>query len=243
MILTTMKLKHFYLIILISLFAQQAIAQTFDDHYMIGWKADQPLTFDLFEGQPTDDQIKKMKEKNLYAEMGTRLWSVLDVPSSKRGWKSKIEKAYFCPIFDKNMGFFIKKDSTQLKRMQLLWDVKELSCRIARYILDQEQHKADSLAGGQSNGIVFNLYMTALNNAKEFGRGLSNYLSFEVYAKDNDSIFQEQRALVDQRLAELAKYATTDEDIRRQVTNQPEKGYKMAEKIMGDLKKRPDISY
>lgn len=155
MILTTMKLKHFYLIILISLFAQQAIAQTFDDHYMIGWKADQPLTFDLFEGQPTDDQIKKMKERNLYAEMVTRLWSVLDVPSSKRGWKSKIE----------------------------------------------------------------------------------------VYAKDNDSIFQEQRALVDQRLAELAKYATTDEDIRRQVTNQPEKGYKMAEKIMGDLKKRPDISY
>ena len=79
------------LFILIALFVSvQSFAQIETDTHVF-WQPGAKLTFDMFQGAAPDSAyVKKLTDLNIYFEIATGLWGVLDIPNSKRAWKNII---------------------------------------------------------------------------------------------------------------------------------------------------------
>ena len=69
------------------------------------WQPGAKLTFDMFQGTPADSAYaKKLTDINVYHQVATGFWAVLDVPDSKRGWKKgMVEKYCFCAAMEKGL--------------------------------------------------------------------------------------------------------------------------------------------
>jgi len=231
-------MKHFMLLfVLLHTLALNCFAQPEVGRYDY-WQPGVTLSFDMFTGDlPDSVETQNLLSRNIGHTIATGMWGVLDVPATKKGWKTMVEKAYFCAALDKKMSFWLVKDSTELKYAQLLWDVCEVAARMSRRNLEQLQQQA----GG--NGMISIMYVTSLNDGKEFGRDVSNSIMQRVIIPRNEEEYKSFREMVDQYLLELSQYATTQADIQRFVTDKPDEGYKMADKLHGDIKNRGKIRY
>ncbi len=206
------------------------------------WRENTKLTYDMFQGD-TAGMSHFNQEYNVKSVISTGLWDVLDVPKKKRDWKTKPEKPYFCAAMDKTESFFLEKNDMSLKHAKLLWDICELSTRVARKSLENIVHQMDSLNGFHSTGVISLFYMTSLNDGREFGKGLTGAFMHDVVIPKNDSLYYEYRKNIDRLLDETKEFATSEEDIRRFMTDTPLQGYIRATNIWGDRKNRGEIRY
>lgn len=241
-------MKRAILFILISMFPLMSYAQRDNDRYVI-WQPEVKLTFDMFQGVPADSaQFEKLKSMGIGHVLSKGLWAVLDVPKTKKGWKTMFEKAYFCAAVDKSESYWIIRDSTELLFAQLLWDTCELSARVARKNLsDYEKQMNDTISektesNKPTNGIIATFYMTALNDGKEFGRTLANSIVHISTTRDMEK-YQEYRQMVEELLDELSEYATAPVEIERLMSGKPEKGYVFAKTVNNDIKNRGELRY
>ena len=85
--------------------------------------------------------------------------------------------------------------------------------------------------------------MTCLNDGREFGKEVTHALFDDVITTHDENKYQKYRSQIDSLLQELEPYATTEEEIKRILTNTPEKGYKLAPTLNPDLKNRGTILY
>ena len=233
------------LFILFALFVSvQSFAQIETDTHVF-WQPGAKLTFDMFQGNlPDSVSMKKMTDMSYYFEISKGFWAALDIPKSKRGWKNgMVEKYYFCAAMDKKNSFFIVRDSTELKYAQLVFDICELSTRISRRNLDQFVASINEDIDKPVNGAILIQYMTCLNDGKQFGKEATHALYVNVIGTHNEAEYQKFRSMIDDLLEELESYATSEEEIRRLISEKPDKGYKLAPSYLDDYKKRGTIRY
>ena len=233
------------LFILIALFVSvQSFAQIETDTHVF-WQPGAKLTFDMFQGAAPDSAyVKKLTDLNIYHEIATGFWAALDVPNSKRGWKKgMVEKYYFCAAMDKRQSFFIVRDSTELKYAQLIWDICEVATRISRRNLDQFVSSLNEGLKKPTNGAISIQYMTCLNDGRQFGKEVTHALFDKVITTHNENEYQKFRSQIDSLLQELEQYATTEEEIRRLTSKQPDEGYMLAPTLNPDFKGRGTIRY
>ena len=198
----------------------------------------------MFQGAQADSTIlNKMADLNYNFEISKGFWADLDIPKTKRGWKKLIEKYYFCAAMDKRNSFFIVRDSTELKYAQLVFDICELSTRISRRNLDQFVTSINESVDKPVNGAISLQYMTCLNDGKEFGREATHSLYVTVIGPHDEAEYQKFRSMIDELLQELEPYATSEEEIRRLISDKPDEGYKPATSYTDDFKKRGIIRY
>lgn len=218
-------------------------AQYETDTHII-WQPGVKLTFEMFQGAPSDSAfVQKLKGLNIYHQVAIGFWSALDVPDSRRGWKTMSEKYSFCAAMDKTQSFFIVRDSTELKYAQLIWDICEVATRISRKNLVVFEKEANDGLSKNANGIISIQYMTCLNDGKQFGREVTQALFDEVITTHDEEAYRKYRSQIDSLLQELEEYATTEEEIQRLLSDSPTAGYKLAPTLMGDFKNRGEIRY
>ena len=209
------------------------------------WQPGAQLTFDDFQGSVSDSAyIKKLSDLHIYHQVATGFWSALDVPKSKRDWKKGLpEKYFFCAAMEKGNSFFIVRDSTELKYAQLIWDICEVSTRISRRNLADFINQINEGTSKKANGGFSIQYMTCLNDGKQFGKEVTHAFFDEVVTTHDELAYQKFKAQIDDLLDELSEYATTEAEIRRLTSNQPDKGYILAPSLTGDFKQRGEIRY
>ena len=233
------------LFILIALFVSvQSFAQIETDTHVF-WQPGAKLTFEMFQGTvPDSSYVKKLTDLNIYHQIATGFWAALDVPKSKKGWKKgMMEKYYFCSAMEKGNSFFIVKDSTELKYAQLIWDICEVATRISRRNLDQFVSSLNEGLDKPANGGASIQYMTCLNDGRQFGKEVTHALFDKVITTHNEEEYIQSRAQIDSLLQELAAYATTEEEIRRLISDQSDEGYMPATTVNPDFKGRGTIRY
>lgn len=233
-LLTTLFLTVFY----------HCNAQYETDTHII-WQPGVKLTFEMFQGAPSDSAfVQKLKGLNIYHQVAIGFWSALDIPKSKRGWKKGLqEKYYFCAAMEKSNSFFIIRDSTELKYAQVIWDICEVSTRISRRNLAQFISQINEGISKKNNGVISIQYMTCLNDGKQFGKEVTHAFFDEVVTTHDEQAYQKFRRQIDELLDELSEYATTEAEIIRLTSNQPDEGYILAPSLMGDFKQRGEIRY
>ena len=233
------------LFILIALFVSvQSFAQIETDTHVF-WQPGAKLTFEMFQGTaPDSSYVKKLTDLNIYHQIATGFWAALDVPKSKKGRKKgMMEKYYFCSAMEKGNSFFIVKDSTELKYAQLIWDICEVATRISRRNLDQFVSSLNEGLDKPANGGASIQYMTCLNDGRQFGKEVTHALFDKVITTHNEEEYIQFRAQIDSLLQELAAYATTEEEIRRLISDQSDEGYMPATTVNPDFKGRGTIRY
>ena len=85
--------------------------------------------------------------------------------------------------------------------------------------------------------------MTCLNDGKQFGKEATHALYVNVIGTHNEAEYQKFRSQIDSLLQELEQYATTEEEIRRLITDKPDEGYMLAPTLNPDFKYRGSIRY
>ena len=217
----------------------------FENDTHVFWQPNVKLTFEMFQGTPSDTTyVVRLKEANIYHQIATGFWSALDVPKSKRGWKKGMEeKYYFCAAMEKGNSFFIVQDSTELKYAQLIWDICELATRVTRKHLSEFVNQLNEGFQGKSNGAISIQYMTCLNDGKQFGKEVTATLFNKVIKTHDEEAYLEFRNMIDDLLKETEQYATTEEEIKRLTSQQPDEGYILAPTLIGDFKERGEIRY
>ena len=256
-------MKNYTKIILCLLFllgwSAEGMAQLEENRYEF-WREDAKVTYDMF--LDTTTEWKQEREKNFKNVLSTGLWGQLDIPKKKKDWKYKKEKAYFCAAMDKTESTLIEKSSLSLDHAKLLWDICELSTRVARKSLADSIHKMDSIGYHtkisskgikvyehdtlnriKSTGLICLFYSTALNNGKEFGRTMTSSFLREVVIPEDHYLYQEYRKTIDKMLEILKEYATTEEEIQRFVTKTPQPGYIESPFFIDDRELRGTIRY
>ncbi len=153
------------------------------------------------------------------------------------------EKYSFCAAMDKTQSFFIVRDSTELKYAQLIWDICEVATRISRKKLVEFEKEANDGLSKNANGIISIQYMTCLNDGKQFGQEMKQTVLNEVIKTHDEEAYLQFRTMIDTFLLDLEEYATTEEEIKRLLSDNPAKGYKLAPTVVGDFKKRGEILY
>jgi hypothetical protein len=161
----------------------------------------------MFQGKPSDSvSVQKMRDLNILHQIATGFWSVLDVPDSKRGWKTHCEKYSFCAAMDKMQSFFIARDSTELKYAQLIWDICEVATRVSRKNLAAVEKELNNGLERKANGIISIQYMTCLNDGKQFGREVTHGFFDEVMTTPSEEAYLKYRTRSDGgRLSVIAK--------------------------------------
>ena len=78
---------------------------------------------------------------------------------------------------------------------------------------------------------------------KQFGKEVTHAFFDEVVTTHDEQAYQKFRRQIDELLDELSEYATTEAEIIRLTSNQPDEGYILAPSLMGDFKQRGEIRY
>ena len=227
------------LVIIVALFLSiECFAQTETDTHIF-WHPGVKLTFDMFQGAPSDSVVKCLTDQNIFHEQYLGLWGLMDVPKSKQGWKKGMEeKPYICAAMDKKNSFLILRDSTELKYAQLCFDACEVAARVARQNLAARVDSAKiGFPLGKVNGVIYIWFQTCLTDGRMFKQMCMNDLIPMIQSRDEE-LYNEYRRMIDNLLRETEGFATTPEEIQRFITGKPDKGYKLAKSMIGDLSKR-----
>lgn len=200
-------------------------AENEDDIY---WQPGVQIHFSDYQSQDKKDCIEVNEKYGLTMLSNFALRGIVDVPR-KRG---NYDKFYIAPAFCKKCSCLLSEDTLILKVDHLLFDIAEVYARKARIELlaMQKEMNADN---------TYSLVFTTVKSKWEdemvtfFGSVIS-----EILIKKSDSAYQKTRKIVDDALFKTSIYATKEEDYQRFITNQPEKGYKMAKVIVGDMRNK-----
>ncbi len=197
----------------------------------IFWQSDRKLTLIDFQGEPKPGDIKFCEEKGYCAIPCLGIFVEVDIPKNYR--RNKLEKVYFSPAFEKACSYVIK-DYQDIRDGQLLFDMAELSSRIARKLL-RDYHNFMAIETDSMNfykikanpdtilitGVGTSLAWHARDSAWSFYQEISNSYIRKVYLSAEKESYEEWRLLVDDLLKRFEIYATKPEECYRMVMKQP----------------------
>ncbi len=204
-----------------------------EDEKDICWQPSVKIDFADYQSN-SDAACVKYKEKyglTMSSSIGIR--GVVDIPI-RRG-KKKFDKFYLAPVFCKNCSCILSEDSLNLKVDQLLFDMAEVCARNARKELFEMQEKMNA-------DNTYSMFFTTVKskwdeNMQSFFGGAIR----EILIEKKDSAYIGWRQITDEGLQRTESFATQPEDCHRFVLGKPiEKGYKMAETIMGDMRRKDE---
>lgn len=197
----------------------------------IYWQSDRGLTINDFQGEPSPAGIKYCEEKGACVVPCLGLFVEVDIPRNYR--KNKLEKVYYAPAFEKSCSYVIN-DSSDIRDGQIMFDIMELSSRIARKLL-RETHNSTAIQMDSMNyytikanpdtilitGIGTSLAPHIKDSAWTFYQKMSNSYLYDMYFSDESKGFEKWRILVDDMLEKLEIYATKPEECYRMIKKQP----------------------
>jgi hypothetical protein len=205
----------------------------------IFWQADRPLTAADFQGDgsanPRTAELSEKYDMNAVGFIG--LWSVLDIPKRKK-WRGLEEKIYFVPAFQKETSYILKGNTDEIIYEQMLFDIFELSARMAKKSLDE--YRKEAVEGTGMQAIMFK---TVEQEVIEYRDEMVASFVRDVRIDKREGAWQEWREQIDGRLHDLEEYATTPDDRLRFINGAPlDSRYKKAEHILGPMQKRSPAS-
>lgn len=197
----------------------------------IYWQADRKLTLVDFQGEPRPIDIKYCEEKGACVVPCLGLFVKVDIPKNYR--RNKLEKVYYAPAFEKACSFVIN-DYEDIRDGQLLFDIAELSSRIARKLL-RDYHDYMAIETDSMNfytikehpdtilitGVGTSLAWHARDSAWNFYQEMSNSYLRNIYFSTEKEEYEEWRLLVDELLEKYKFYATKPEECYRMIKKQP----------------------
>lgn len=225
-------MKASLMILILGLVTTGVTAQTlFENDKLKFWQPDIKLTIADFKADTST--IGKLNRKyGVQAYSYCILKSVLDVPKKKKERGKKLEKIYFAPCIDKYQSVSITTDSFELAKQQVYLDITELYARIARIQLESYRDSLDNVYG-----LYWSLYSTVVSDVCIERNEMYDAYTNDVFIIDKDGYYQKWRQLIDERLSETTKYATTPEDCNRFLSGKPlTKDYKMSPDYLGEIK-------
>ncbi len=199
----------------------------------IFWQPTTKLDSIDFKGEVIADRVKSYCDSlNLCTVAYVGMFSVLDMPSKKSDRRRKLEKIYFAPAFE--IGASYKAgDSKGIDQQQIVFDIYELSTRLARRSLKEI---IDSTP--PSYGLLTIFFKTVESDVVEFRDKIIFDYTHDIYIAKKPGAYEEWRKWTDKQLEDSKEYATTPEECYRFVMNIPiQPGYIMAEEVTGDLRK------
>jgi hypothetical protein len=228
-------MKNTILTVLVSCaFSIQLNAQTefiTENEKDIYWQPNAQIDFSDYQSQNDSSCIKYNIKYGLKMSSNIGFRGVVDIPL--RG--KKFDKFYLAPVFCKSCSCILSEDSLGLKVDRLLFDIAEVFARNARKELF-ELH--DKMKADNTNTMFFT---TIRNKWDEQMRSFFGTVIREVLIEKKDSAYIGWRKTTDELLQQTESYATQPQDCYRFILNQPiEKGYKMAENITGDMRRKDE---
>jgi len=197
----------------------------------IFWQPDRKLTLDDFQGEPKPVDIKYCEEKGYCVVPCMGVFVAVDIPINYR--RNRLEKVYFTPAFEKACSYVVN-DYQDIRDGQLLFDIAELSSRIARKLL-RDYHDYMAIETDSMNfyiikenpdtilitGIGTSLAWHVRDSAWNFYQEMSNSYIRKVYLSTEKESYEEWRLVVDELLERFKLYATKPEECYRMVKKQP----------------------
>jgi hypothetical protein len=195
----------------------------------IYWQPSTKIDFSDYQSQSDSDCIKYHEKYGVNTSSSIGFRGVVDIPNRK----GKADKFYIAPVFCKNCSCLLAKDSMGLKVDNLMFDMAEVCARGARKELLELQAKMNA-------DDTYSMFFTSISNSwEERLRSFFGTVIREVLVEKKDSAYISWKETVDKLLQQTESFATKPEDCYRFILNKPlEKNYKMAEKIMGDLRNK-----
>lgn len=197
----------------------------------IFWQSDRKLTRNDFQGKPRPVDIQNCEEKGSCVVPCLGLFFEIDIPKNYR--KNKSEQVYFAPAFQKSCSY-VMNDSIDIRDGQIMFDIMEISSRIARKLL-RETHNSMAFEMDSMNyyiiienpdtvlitGIGTSLASHIKDSAMAFYQKMSHSFLFDMYLSAESKGYEQWKALVDLWLGKLDNYATKPEECYRMVKKQP----------------------
>ena len=197
----------------------------------IYWQSDRKLTLNDYQGKPKSSGIKYCEEVGSCVAPCLGLFVVIDVPKNHR--KNTLEKVYYAPAFEKACSYVVN-DSANIKDGQIIFDILELSSRIARKQL-REAHNALAFEMDSANLQVIRenpdtILMTGVggtfagyfrDSALKFYNNMSTSYLYDMYLSTESKGYESWRILVDDWLEKYEMYATKPEECYRMIKKQP----------------------
>lgn len=221
--------------LLLSVSGQEYITE---DKTHIIWQEGKTLSFDDYQGPY--QEISGLDTTKCGANGFFGVGSVLDIQKNKRILRQgQLEHAYFVPMFSKYQSFLTRKDSTDLRNDQLMWEICEVACRWARRQLHTIYIQMCEDSGLEKiTGTIAIHYQTVYNQAKELKADMCNAFFANVVMEQTES-YESWREMIDEMLEDMKDYATPAEDAHRILTGKPtNKKLKQAESVWGDMRKK-----
>jgi hypothetical protein len=206
------------------------INYTTEDSTHIIWQPGMNLSFEDFQGIPSEKEMDMFRKYNLTASAAIGIWSVLNVPKKKRDRGKKREKVYFAPAFSKVGSSAISPDSMQIAIQEVYFDIAELSARWARRELQSMQYKMNGY------GTLYIMYTTVEKDMQDKYRQMIGVYTKEVIVEKKPGAYESWSAFYDEMLEETKEWATTPEECHRQLTGKPtEPGYEKSPTVAGPI--------
>lgn len=207
---------------------------TFETDSVKLWQPNTRIIFSDFKGDTTNEKAKKYKDNiGLLASSNVSVGRYLDIPKKKKNRGKMLEKAYFVPRWVKYNSYSFTTDSFEIAKQRLYFDMAEMICRMARRDIDSIQNYPMKAYG--------TLYITYVDIANHYCSKLYEFhraYTQEVFVKKEEKAYEKWRAIIDDQLIKLEKYATQPMDCQRFITGQPvDKDYILSPTIYGELKK------
>jgi hypothetical protein len=226
-----------YKILLIAVLSTLSIilkAQTIyftEDDKSIYWQPNTRIDFSDYQSKSDSDCVKYNNKYGFLTSASIGFRGIVDIPKRK----GKFDKFYLAPVFCKDCSCLLTQDSLSLKTDQLMFDMAEACARGARKELIERQTRMKS-------DNTYAMFFTTISNSWEDRlRSYFGTIIREVLYEKKDSAYFKWRQTVNKLLEQSESFATKPEDCYRFILNKPlEKNYKMAERIMGDLRNKSE---
>ena len=172
------------------------------------WQPNKELLSENFQGTMSPQLKSYCDTFNLCTVASVGVFSVLDVPKKRKNRGRMLEKVYFAPAFEYATSVYSPNDSMGIKKQQVVYDIYELSTRIARRNLKQI---VDSM-GVASYGTRYIFFKTLESEAMEIRNQMVDGFTRDVYILNKDSAYFDWKTAVDGQLEKLSDFATTQEE-------------------------------
>jgi hypothetical protein len=226
-------MKQLIIVKILSLIAYACFAQTnypTRDSAHIFWQPDLVLTYKDYQGKPVSEVEVMMEKYQFSAAASVGIWSILDIPEKKKDRNKKFEKVYFAPAFERTTSYTKSKDSLQIEKQNLYFDICEIWARWARKELKSLQDST------KATGTLAIMYMTVRKSMNEHRLEMFRVYFKDVFVDKNEGAFTRWRQDIDKLLEETKLWATTPEECYRLMSKKPiEAGYIEAPTVAAPL--------
>lgn len=160
---------------------------------------------------------------NICCLASLNIYTALDIPENEKDRGILFEHAYYVPIFDKTTSYIVNnqdpiKINMDIKKQQLVFDIYELSARLARKRMDDF---IKSNNGEKIYGLIAIMFNTIREEAEQNREKLINSYTEDIYITKKSNAYITWRKIIDEELETLKDYATTTIDRQRAFTKKP----------------------